>query len=360
MYSRICSPLFALMFSFLMAPLLEATPDGSPPVSLQSPDGKNSILFELVDGFPEYRVLHDGVAVIDSSPMGFAFKKGGSDLGRLMIAGIEETNADDTWTQVWGEKQEIRNHFNGVIVNLKEADGPGRVLQIEFRAFDDGIAFRYIYPQQGESDLVIMDELTGFNLAHDGQAWWIGAYQDNRYEYLTTKSPVSGIDVVHTPLTIESDSGLYLSFHEARLVDFASMTIRRTDGCSLKADLVPWADGDRVKTDGSFKTPWRTLQIAEAPGDLITSYMVLNLNDPCVIDDTSWIQPHKYLGIWWGMHIGKYTFWESPTHGASTVNAKQYIDYCAKFGIRHLLIEGWNKGWTPAWYENAMHMFSFT
>ena len=360
MYSRICSPLFALMFSFLMAPLLGAAPDESPPLSLLSPDGKNSILFELVDGFPEYRVLHDGVAVIDSSPMGFIFKKAGSDLGRMMIAGIEETRADDTWTQVWGEKKEIRNHFNGVIVCLKEAEGRGRALQIEFRAFDDGIAFRYLYPQQGEGDLVIMDELTGFNLAHDGQAWWIGAYQDNRYEYLTTKSAVSDIDVVHTPLTIKSDSGLYLSFHEARLVDFASMTIRRTDGCSLKADLVPWADGDRVKTDGSFTTPWRTLQIAEAPGDLITSYMVLNLNDPCVIDDTSWIQPHKYLGIWWGMHIGKYTFWESPTHGASTANAKEYIDYCARFGIRHLLIEGWNKGWTPAWYENAMHMFSFT
>jgi alpha-glucosidase len=151
-----------------------------------------------------------------------------------------------------------------------------------------------------------------------------------------------------------------LSFHEANLKDFASMTLARTKGTELKANLVPWADGDRVKTNGSFTTPWRTLQIAETPGDLITSYLILNLNDPNTIEDTSWIRPSKYLGIWWGMHIGKYTFWESPTQGATTKNAFEYIDYCKKLGITHLLIEGWNKGWTPAWYENRMHEFSFT
>jgi len=360
MYRRFCSPLLALLLALTIVSRLVASQEAMLPVAVESPDGRNTILFDLADGYPEYQVSHGKVAVIEPSPMGFVFKKEERPLGTMQVTAVEKTAADETWTQVWGEKKDIRNHFNGVIVSLKETEGSGRLLQIEFRAFDDGIAFRYIYPQQGERDLVIMDELTRFNLAHEGQAWWIGAYQDNRYEYLTTKSPVSGIDVVHTPLTIHSDSGLFLSFHEARLVDFASMTIRRLEACSLKADLVPWADGDRVKTDGSFTTPWRTLQIAEAPGELITSYMVLNLNDPCALEDTSWIQPHKYLGIWWGMHIGKYTFWESPTHGASTENAKDYIDYCAKFGIGHLLIEGWNKGWTPAWYENAMHMFSFT
>jgi len=331
-------------------------------LQVQSPDGKIAIDFELSDGKPMYSVTRSGVEILEPSAMGFVFKEAEThaSLGALKVVHVETSTSDETWTQVWGEKKDIRDHHRGLLVSLQEQAEPHRKLEIEFRAFDDGVAFRYRYPQQGEAGLVIMDELTEFNLAQDGQAWWIPAYQDNRYEYLTTRSPVSTLDVVHTPLTIQSEGGLYLSFHEARLVNFASMTLRHTNGSHLKADLVPWADGDRVKTDGSFLTPWRTLQIAEQPGDLITSYLILNLNDPNVLEDTSWIRPHKYLGIWWGMHIGKYTFWESPTHGASTVHAMEYIDACAKFGIDHLLIEGWNKGWTPAWYENAMHQFSFT
>ena len=329
-------------------------------LTVVSPDGKNVIEFSLVDGNPVYSVGRDGKKILDTSAMGFVFKKEDRAFGAFELEHSETTEFDETWKQVWGEKQEIRNHYNQLAVTLQEIAAPHRELQLQFRAFDGGVAFRYIYPQQGEDDLVIMDELTEFNLADDGQAWWIPAYQDNRYEYLTTRSPVSTLDVVHTPLTIQSDSGFYLSFHEARLVDFASIVLRHTEGSHLKAELIPWADGDRVKTDGSFTTPWRTLQIAEQPGDLITCYMILNLNDPCKLEDTSWIQPHKYLGIWWAMHIGKYNFWEGPKHGATTVNAKRYIDYCAKFGIDHLLIEGWNKGWTPAWFANAMHQFSFT
>ncbi len=351
--------LLALTASFIVSVSAMSCCGGSV-VEVSSPDGKNVIGFELLDGQPTYAVSRSGKAILDPSAMGFVFKQESRAFGAFEVAKVDTQTVDESWNQVWGEKQEIRNHYNQLTVALKEKAEPHRTLNVEFRAFDDGIALRYVYPQQGEADLVIMDELTEFNLTEDGQAWWIGAYQDNRYEYLTTKSAVSEMDVVHTPLTIESDSGLFLSFHEARLVDFASMTLRKTEGSHLKADLVPWADGDRVKTDGSFTTPWRTLQIANNPGDLITSYLILNLNDPCSIEDTSWIQPHKYLGIWWGMHIGKYSFWESPIHGASTKNAKEHIDYCAKFGIDHLLIEGWNKGWTPAWYENAMHMFSFT
>jgi len=344
----------------LLAVKTMASSETELPLRVASPDGINVVSFSIKQGLPSYSVMHGDIQVIDSSALGFVFKNAEDALGELEVDQSAVTETDDTWAQVWGEKQEIRNHYQQLTLMLKEKAVPHRRLNIEFRAFNDGIAFRYIYPQQGSSDLVIMEELTEFNLAQDGQAWWIPAYQDNRYEYLTTKSPVSSLDVVHTPLTIESDNGLFLSFHEARLVNFASMTLRHTTGSHLKADLVPWADGDRVKTDGSFMTPWRTLQIAEKPGDLITSYLILNLNDPCAIEDTSWIRPFKYLGIWWGMHIGKYTFWESPTHGASTEHAIEHIDYCAEFGIDHLLIEGWNKGWTPAWYENAMHQFSFT
>ena len=325
-----------------------------------SPDGNNVIQFMLVDGKPMYRVFRSGQVIIEPSRLGFVFKGEGQSLGKMVVANSAISSFDETWQQVWGEKQDIRNHYNQLTISLREQSGAQRRLNLEFRAFDDGIAFRYLYPQQGETALVIMDELTEFNLAQDGQAWWIGAYQDNRYEYLTTQSKVSEMDKVITPLTNHSDGGLYLSFHEARLVDFASMTLAHTQGSHLKADLVPWADGDRVKTNGSFTSPWRTLQVAEHPGDLITSYLILNLNDACALTDTSWIKPHKYLGIWWGMHIGRYTFWESPKQGATTANALQYIDYCQQLGINHLLIEGWNKGWTPAWYENAMHQFSFT
>lgn len=325
-----------------------------------SPDGKNKIKFELKESKPQYAVYHDTIEILTFSDMGFSLKDKEDLSSNFEIATIENSSFDETWEQVWGEKKNIRDHYNQLSVTLQEKSGDKRKLEIQFRAFDDGIAFRYIYPQQGKDSLIIMDELTSFNLKDDGDAWWIPAYRDNRYEYLTTKSLVSTLDTVHTPLTIKSKSGLSLSFHEANLKDFASMTLARTTGTTLKADLVPWADGDRVKTNGSFTTPWRTLQIAETPGDLITSHMILNLNDPNSIADTSWIKPSKYLGIWWGMHIGKYTFWESPTQGATTKNAFEYIDYCKKLGVDHLLIEGWNKGWTPAWYENRMHEFSFT
>ena len=325
-----------------------------------SPNLKNVITFNVTNGNANYSVKHGETNVILPSQLGFIFKNNDSLTNNFEVIKVEETSFDETWEQVWGEKQSIRNNYNQLAVTLQEKSVAKRNIEIQFRAFDDGIAFRYIFPQQEKDHLVIMDELTEFNLADDGEAWWIGAYQDNRYEYLTTKSPISSLDTVHTPLTIKSNNGLSLSFHEANLKDFASMTLARTTGTNLKVDLVPWADGDRVKTNGSFTTPWRTLQIAENDGDLITSYLILNLNDPNKIEDTSWIKPSKYLGIWWGMHIGKYSFWESPTQGATTKNAKEYIDYCEKLGIDHLLIEGWNKGWTPAWYENAMHMFSFT
>jgi len=331
-------------------------------VELKSPKGVNAIKFELINGTPLYSVNHKEITIINPSTLGFVFKEQDSLSHNFEIVKIDTTSVDETWEQVWGEKKFIKNSYRQLSATLQEKTGQKkRKLEIQFRAFDDGIAFRYIFQDQGQKDSIqIMDELTEFNLKDDGEAWWIPAYQDNRYEYLFTKSAVSVLDTVHTPLTIKSNNGLYLSFHEANLKDFASTTLARTSGTQLKCDLVPWADGVKVKVKNGFTSPWRTIQIAETPGDLITSYLILNLNDPNKIEDISWIKPHKYLGIWWGMHIGKYSFWESPIQGATTKNAFTYIDYCKKFGIDHLLIEGWNKGWTPAWYENAMHMFSFT
>ena len=325
---------------------------------LASPNGENKITFSLNGNMPTYTVNHEEKEIITPSALGFVLKN--EDLTKdFELVDVETSTHDDTWEQVWGEKKNIRNHYNEMVVKLQSKEKHN--LEIQFRAFDDGVAFRYVFPKQNIKDSIfIMDEVTTFNLKEDGKAWWIPAYQENRYEYLYEASPVSTLDVVHTPLTIENKDGVVVSFHEANLVDFASMVLRHTEGSNLKSELVPWADGVKVRTTETFTSPWRTIQIGEKPGDLITSYMILNLNEPNALTDTSYIEPFKYTGIWWGMHIGKYTFWESENQGATTKNAKEYIDFNNKEGINYLLIEGWNKGWTPAWYENRMHMFSFT
>lgn len=299
--------------------------------------------------------------MITPSEMGFVLKNKEDLSSNFEIKKVKHSTFDETWKQVWGEKKQIRNHYNQMVIQLQQKDGNKRKLEIWFRAFDDGIAFRYVYPkQQSKDSIFIMDEKTTFNLKEDGAAWWIPAYKENRYEYLYTKSAVSTLDTVHTPLTIESNNGLKLSFHEANLTDFASMTLVNTTGTQLKSDLVPWADGVKVRAKDAFTSPWRTLQIAENAADLIDSYLVLNLNEPNKLGNPSYVKPYKYFGIWWGMHIGKYSFWEGKKQGATTVRAKEYIDFTAKEGLHHLLIEGWNKGWTRQWYENQMHMFSFT
>ncbi|QEE50867.1 glycoside hydrolase family 97 protein [Flavobacterium alkalisoli] len=325
---------------------------------LASPNGDNKITFSLDGSVPTYTVNHESKEIITPSALGFILKN--EDLSKdFELVDVQTSTHDDTWEQVWGEKKNIRNHYNEMVVKLQSKEKHN--LEIQFRAFDDGVAFRYVFPKQNIKDSIfIMDEVTAFNLKEDGKAWWIPAYQENRYEYLYEASPVSTLDVVHTPLTIENKDGVVVSFHEANLVDFASMVLRHTDGSNLKSELVPWSDGIKVRTIETFTSPWRTIQIGEKPADLITSYMILNLNEPNALTDTSYIEPFKYTGIWWGMHIGKYTFWESETQGATTAHAKEYIDFNAKEGINYLLIEGWNKGWTPAWYENRMHMFSFT
>lgn len=326
-----------------------------------SPDGKNKIKFELVNNEPKYAVNHGNIEVVTLSDMGFLLQ-GNDDLSKnFKINKVENSTFDEYWEQVWGEKKKIRNHYNQLELELQQKNKQKRTLKIQFRAYDDGIAFRYIYPKQGTKDSIfIMDEKTTFNLKEDGKAWWIPAYKENRYEYLYQNSAVSSLDTVHTPLTIESKSGLKLSFHEANLIDYASTTLVNTKGTQLKTDLVPWSDGVKVRVKDTFTSSWRTLQIGEKSGDLIDSYLILNLNEPNKLDNPSYVKPYKYFGIWWGMHIGKYTFWESDTQGATTKNAKEYIDFTAKEGFHHLLIEGWNKGWTPAWYENHMHQFSFT
>ena len=204
-----------------------------------------------------------------------------------------------------------------------------------------------------------MDELTEFAFTENHDAWWIPAFYWNRYEYLYQNTPISKINSVHTPVTFETDDGLFISLHEAALTDFASMALKRTEGNTLKAELIPWSDGIKVRGQSPIKTPWRTIQIADTPGGLITSYLILNLNEPNKLDDVSWIKPGKYIGIWWEMHLAVSTWGSGDIHGATTENTRRYIDFAAKHGFDGVLVEGWNVGWDGDWIANG-DKFQFT
>ncbi len=327
--------------------------------SLTSPSGINEVVFELYDGVPSYKVNHAGIDVIQSSQLGIRLENRGGFYEGLRVVSVERSNKDEIWEQPWGEERIIHNSFNQLALILETATQPVQRMKIIFRAFDNGIAFRYEFPEQEALQYFeIMDELTEFRFAGDHSAWWIPAYHWNRYEYLYTNSPLSKIDTVHTPVTFETDNGLYIAIHEAALTDYASMTLLPTDTTTLECDLVPWGDGTKVKATAPHVSPWRMIMIGETAGDLITNYMALNLNEPSRIEDPSWIQPGKYVGIWWGMHIGTYTWFMGDRHGATTDNVKRYIDFAAEHGFKGVLAEGWNPGWDGPWYENG-NVFSF-
>jgi alpha-glucosidase len=331
---------------------------------VRSPDGRIEILFGLIGGVPYYSVNWDGVAVILPSRVGFTLLNQSPLDAGLSIVDLQRTSRDETWTQPWGEVKSIRDRHNELRVLLSEEGETARQFGIVFRAFDDGLGFRYEFPQQPNlGEFQIMDEHTEFAMSGDGQAWWIPAFQANRYEYLYRNTALSQLSrsgrSVHTPFTIQTSDGLFLSIHEAALVDYSSMTLKAGENLVFKADLVPWSDGTLVKGQTPLKTPWRTIQIAETPGDLITSYLILNLNEPNALGDVSWVQPGKYIGIWWGMHLGKWTWGSGPDHGATTENTRAYIDFAAEHGFSGVLVEGWNLGWDGDWASHG-ELFDFT
>jgi hypothetical protein len=324
-------------------------------VTVQSPDSRLVVRFSLVDGAPRYEAVYNDTPVILPSAMGFTFRRALPMTGGFEIKGTAERTFDETWKPVWGQRSEIRNHYNELTVNLREKKEPYRLLDIVFRVFDDGLGFRYEFPgQDGLRDFEIMSEETQFLFARDHIAWWTPADFDS-YEHLYTESPLSKIDAANTPVTLKTDDGLYLCIHEANLTDYAGMTLARVTEPALgfTSNLVPWPDGSKVKGTTPFKSPWRTIQISTWPGGLVESSLILNLNEPCVLEDTSWIKPMKYIGIWWGMHIDKYTWHIGDRHGATTENAERYIDFAAKHAIPAVLIEGWNTGWDRWGQEGA-------
>jgi alpha-glucosidase len=331
-----------------------------PDNEVRSPGRVNTITFELKDGVPHYAVNRKGSAVVEWSRLGFDLQEQPGLSGNFAVESIRKSTFDETWTQVWGETERVRNHYNEMRVNLIETTPDARRLSIVFRAFDDGVGFRYEFPEQPNlTTFAIMDEHTEFQLTADHTSWWIGAYQWNRFEYFFQETPLSAVDTVHTPFTLRSSDGLYMSFHEAALVDYSTMTLEHTGNYKLKANLMPWSTGVLVYAEAPFVTPWRTIQLSDTPGGLISSYLILNLNEPNNIEDTSWIKPAKYVGIWWEMHLDKSTWGSGPKHGATTENAKRYIDFAAEHGFDHVLVEGWNLGWDGDWYADGV-VFDFT
>jgi alpha-glucosidase len=310
------------------------------------------------EGRPEYSVLRSGQAIVDWSRLGFILADAPKLERNFSIGAVAQRSFDDTWEQPWGERRYVRNHGNEMRVTLSEKGG--RALVVMFRVFDDGVGFRYEFPEQASLKQVnIVEELTEFAIAEPAIAWWIPGGEWNRYEYLYRKTPLVQVSQAHTPLTMKLEGGVHIAIHEAALVDYAGMWLRRVEGQRLKAVLSPSSSGPKVTRNAPFVTPWRTLQIAaDAPG-LYMSDLILNLNEPNKLGDVSWVKPFKYVGIWWGMHLGTNTWASGAKHGATTAETKRYIDFAAANGFRGVLVEGWNKGWDGDWFARGDE-FSFT
>jgi alpha-glucosidase len=275
-----------LQFFFLSALtvfLVNCASEKNKTAAVASPDGKNKIQFEIKDGVPFYAVNHAETSVVNPSKLGFIFKGGDTFNSGFTVAEVKTSSFDETWEQVWGEKHFIQNKYNELVVKLQEQKAaPNASSKCSSVRLTTAWRCAMFFPEQGITDSIfIMDECTGFNLDSDGDSWWIPAYRDNRYEYLYEKTLDIGDGYsTHTGILYKAKMVCTSLLHEANLVDFASMTIQQMEGSNLKCNLVPWSDGVKVKTTAPFKTPWRTIQIAEKPGDLITSYLILNLNDP--------------------------------------------------------------------------------
>ena len=368
----------------------------SPKNEVTSPDGKIHLSFNIDDeGFMYYDVKVNDSVFIDSSLLGFEAKNGLNLKNSFVITKTELTSEDGTWTQIWGENKTIRNNYNEMAVHLENEDSI--FLTMRFRVFDDGLGFRYEYRITDVDEVIITDELTSFNIKENGTSWSIPADFDS-YEHLYRTLPINEIEDANTPFTFMTEGGIYASIHEAALIDFPEMTLKKSENMktietennsdskllSFKSNLAPYPDRktkaifktedlknsepDNLKNSQflrfsdsqilNFKTPWRTIQISDKAVGLINSNIILNLNEPCVIEgDLSWIRPMKYVGVWWSMHLGVESWVINDRHGATTENAKRHIDFAANNNIDAVLFEGWNEGW-DSW--GGRQNFDFT
>ena len=336
---------------------------------IASPNGRIVAEVKLVRGRVFYNVKKDDKVIVNDSTIGIALRGRKSLVDGLGVIRAHERSFDEVWQTEWGEEKEIRNNYNELALYLAELGDKKRLFTMRFRIFDDGVAFRYELPPQPEFQrLAISEELTEFKIDNNALAWHIPAYQPDRYEYNYSQNPVYELaHSVHTPLTIELPNGYFISIHEAALYDYGSMTLRLNKNQALMSDITPLSDGMKAYVELPFNTPWRVVMIADAATDLIVNHMVLNLNEPPK-DDFSWVKPLKFMGIWWAMFVGEWTWAPGERHGATTKHAKEYIDACVRLGIEGLLIEGWNNGWEGDWLQNgnstsftrAMHDFNMS
>lgn len=362
-----------------------------------SPNGIVSIDFQLKNGIPTYKVDYKGKPVIKESRLGLELRD-----GKNLMDGFEQLNAttstfDETWQPVWGEVKEIRNHYNELLAELKQPS-TDRYMNIRFRVYDDGVGFRYEFPQQKNLVyFVIKEEHSQFAMTGDHTAWWIpGDYDTQEYDYTESKlseirsllsnavtsnasQTVFSPTGVQTSLQMKTDEGLYINLHEAALVDYSCMHLNLDDkNLVFESWLTPDADGFKGRLQTPCHSPWRTVMVSDDACDILSSHLILNLNEPCKIEDTSWIKPVKYMGVWWEMIAGgkpwSYTndipsvklgetdyrkVKSNGNHPANTRNVKKYIDFATKHGFDQLLVEGWNVGWED-WFGNQKdYVFDF-
>lgn len=363
-----------------------------------SPDGNVVLTVELKDGTPYYALSYKGQEVVKPSRLGFELVNDASLADGFSIENVTRSTTDETWTPVWGESSTIRNHYNELAVNLLQANGDKpRKMTLRFRVYNDGIGLRYEFPQQPNfTYFVIKEELTEFAMTGDHTAYWIpGDYDTQEYDYNVSRlSEIRGLmqdaitpnasqtqfspTGVQTSLQLKTDNGLYINIHEAALIDYACMHLDLDDkNMVFRSWLTPDAKGNKGHMQAPCHTPWRTIMVSDNACDILASNLILNLNDPCAIDDTSWIKPVKYVGVWWEMITGK-SSWaytdlpavqldridytkEKPNgkHGANNENVMRYIDFAARHGFSQVLVEGWNIGWEDWTGKTKDYVFDF-
>ena len=323
---------------------------------IDSPNQQIKCHFILENGRLFYSVSKNNKTIVYKSALGFEIFGEEPLKNHFRLIRERKTKHTETIEMLWGEDRYINNNYTESVFYLTEDREPSRILTLRFRVFDNAVAFRYeIQPQPKFQQISIKDELTEFRVDPNSLAWKIPAYQPDRYEYNYEESQVHElINSVHTPLTIKTPSGYYLAIHEAALYNYGSMTLKTNSNYTLKADITPLSDHSKAHVSLPFDTPWRLIMIADSALELTTNRTMFALNEPPE-QDFSWVKTLKFIGIWWAMYVGEWTWAPGDRHGATTEHAKEYIDAAVRLGISGLLIEGWNEGWEGDWLENGIN-----
>lgn len=321
-----------------------------------SPDGRTHVNFLLKNNQAYYSVLKDNKEVVKKSRLGFDIVGEEPIKNNLKLVRSRVIRHEETIEMPWGEDYYLNNNYVEGTFYLAESSKDKRIFTVKFRVFDNAVAFRYeIPPQPKFSSIVIKNELTEFNIDLNSAVWQIPAYRPDRYEYNYERINIYDLEYsVHTPLTIKTPNGFYLAIHEAALYNYGSMTIKLNQDKILTSDITPLSDGTKAHVVLPFTSPWRLIMIAGSAIELTANRTMYCLNDPPV-GDFSWVETLKFIGIWWAMYVGEWTWAPGERHGATTEHAKQYIDAAVRLGIKGLLIEGWNDGWEGDWLKNGVN-----